>query len=126
MMPGNEAHMVLELQSLFCFVGALVAVTLAVMTQCSLVAPSDTAFIRFVRKLAFGGLAVSLMLLSTWGSFTPSYAPSIPGTFVVGMVDVLLVVSLVSALNLNRQRRRRPGLTNRQGEDLTTIASMGG
>ena len=106
---GEEDDMMrflMEIQNLSAFGGSLLAITLAVMSKCSLVAPSDTTGIRMMRRLAFMAVSVALMLACTWSAFDPGYVPSWPIIVTVGAVDCLLLVSFVSAALLARRRHR--------------------
>ena len=102
----NINHILFEAVNTFAFLGALLAATLAIMSNCSLVAPSDTHMIRVFRRAAFVFLAVALMLACTWPGFDPGYLPSWPHLLLVVGIDYLLTVSLISAIVLNRRRHR--------------------
>jgi hypothetical protein len=102
----NMIHLVGEAVNTSAFFGAMLAATLAIMSNCSLVAPSDTPIIRKFRRGSFAFLAVALMLACTWPGFDPSHVPSEPALVLVVAIDCLLTVSLVSAIILNRRRHR--------------------
>jgi len=93
-------RVLMEIQNLSAFLGAFLAITLAIMSKCSLVAPSDTPGIRLVRRLAFMAVSLSLMLACTWSAFEPGYVPSWPIIILILAVDALMLVSFVSAARL--------------------------
>lgn len=105
MMSQSVVHLLLEFQNLSAFLGALLAVSLAIMARCSLVAPSDTPILRQARKMAFFCISVGLMLACTWTSFDPGYSVSVPMILLVLAIDYLMTVSLISAIRLDRSRR---------------------
>ncbi len=93
-------RILMELQNLSAFFGAFLAITLAIMSKCSLVAPSDTNGIRMLRRLTFMAVSLALMLACTWSAFDPGYIPSWPIIILIMAVDCLMMVSFVSAVRL--------------------------
>lgn len=100
----NTLRLLYELQNLTGLAGAILAVTLAIMARCSLVAPSDTVVLRHFRKTAFALLSIVMLLACVWESFDPSYHPSWPMVLMILAIDYLMTVSLVSAVKLQRAR----------------------